>query len=209
MKRSKNIFFTSDWHVGHENSIKFDNRPFKNIDDMHRVLINNYNSSIGPNDVCYFLGDISVKNSEVTREVVSQLNGTKVLILGNHDLGIQANYDCGFDVVINSCSMVIAGELVTMSHCPLPGILREDTEGMRGAVKGEHWHGEFRHKNFTVANNNQYHLHGHIHSPNGGKSIKILDKQYDVGCVANNFRPVSISQIESWITLYKKQNDSI
>ena len=54
----KNIYFTSDWHVGHDNVLKFDNRPFKDVDHMHRVLINNYNSTVKPDDVCYFLGDM-------------------------------------------------------------------------------------------------------------------------------------------------------
>ena len=76
---------------------------------------------------------------------------------------------------------------------------------MRGAIEGENWHGELRpnFQQYQVPNNGQFHLHGHIHSPNGGKSVKILDKQMDVGVVANNYRPVSISTIESWISLYK------
>lgn len=203
-----NIFFTSDWHIGHANCIRFDNRPFKDIEHMHRVLINNYNASVKGNDVCYFLGDIGVKNTEETKQVISQLNGTKVLIVGNHDGGINAMYSCGFDVVLNSASLNIAKEVVTMSHCPLPGVFREDTTDMRGSQYGERWHGELREtaKYYTVANQGQFHLHGHIHSPNGGKSQKILDKQYDVGVVSSKYRPVSISEIESWISTYKRGN---
>jgi calcineurin-like phosphoesterase family protein len=43
MKERKSIFFTSDLHIGHLNSIKFDQRPFRDLDHMHEVLINNYN----------------------------------------------------------------------------------------------------------------------------------------------------------------------
>jgi len=206
MKRPRNTFFTSDWHIGHENSLKFDKRPFKDIEDMHRVLINNFNSSVKEGDISYFLGDIGVKNFEITQEVISKLNGTKVLIMGNHDKGSNSMIDCGFHVVLNAAKLTIANEIVTLSHCPLPGVYREDTEGMRGTALGENWHGESRaHYNmYTVPNEGQFHLHGHIHSPNGGKSVKILDKQYDVGVVGNNYRPVSISQIESWISLYKR-----
>ena len=137
-----NVFLTSDWHIGHENCLKFDSRPFNNLDHMHRVLINNYNASVKDGDVCYFLGDIGVSSTEKTKEVISQLNGTKVLVLGNHDGGVNAMYSCGFDVVIYSASIVVAKEIVTMSHCPLPGLFREDTTGMKGAVPGENWHGE-------------------------------------------------------------------
>ena len=200
----KKVFFTSDWHIGHENSIKFDKRPFSDLSHMHRVLINNYNASVKENDICYFLGDIGVSNTFNTTEVISKLNGTKILILGNHDKGYNAMLNAGFDLVMNGATLIIANEIVTLTHCPLPGITRENTEGMRGAQLGEHWHGEKRHKEFMTVNNGQYHLHGHIHSPNGGKSTKTLDKQYDVGVVANNYRPVSISQIESWISLHKQ-----
>ena len=68
----------------------------------------------------------------------------------------------------------------------------------------ENWHGEEKQmrNGFSVWDNGQFHLHGHIHSPNSGKSVKVLNKQYDVGVDANKFRPVSISEIESWIAKY-------
>ena len=201
----KKVSFTSDWHIGHANSLIFDKRPFTDLFHMHKVLINNFNSSVPVDGITYFLGDIGVRDVLTTKEVITKLNGTKILILGNHDKGINAMYNAGFDVVMNSASLVIANEIVTLSHCPLPGIIREDTTGMRGAVIGEHWHGELRpaFQQYQVPNNGQFHLHGHIHSPNGGKSTKILDKQMDIGVVANNYRPVSISTVESWISLYK------
>jgi calcineurin-like phosphoesterase family protein len=206
MSGIKKIFFTSDLHCGHANSIIFDKRPFTDLDHMHKVLINNFNSTVPVDGITYFLGDIGVKDAKTTKDVITKMNGTKVLILGNHDKGSNAMYNAGFDVVLNSASMVIANEIVTMSHCPLPGIRREDTTGMRGSIEGENWHGELRphFKQYQVPNFGQFHLSGHIHSPNGGKSVRVLDKQMDVGCVANGYKPVSISAIESWISTYKR-----
>lgn len=200
---NKQIFFTADWHIGHENSIKFDNRPYKNLDDMHRNLIINYNKQVPADGICYFLGDVITHGSELSRSVISQLNGTKILIRGNHDKGIEACYNAGFDVVLNSGSLTISKELVTMTHCPLRGLFREDTTGMAGGVPGENWHGEHRHPDFSIQDFGQFHLHGHIHSPNGSKSQKILGRQFDVGLPANKYRPVHISAIESWIQLTK------
>lgn len=200
----KKIFFTSDWHLGHANVIKFDNRPFTDVEHMEKVLANNFNSTVPTDGVTYFLGDIGLCKSDSIKNVIKRLNGTKVLVLGNHDKGVNAMYNSGFDVVLHGAVLVITGHRVTMSHCPLKGVRRENTEGMKNSMPGENWHGESRHDNYTFENIGQFHLHGHIHSPNSGKSVKILDKQFDVGVAANGFRPVSISVIESWITNYDR-----
>jgi len=202
---NKGIYFTSDWHIGHDIVIKYSNRPFTDVGHMHRVLINNYNSTVGTNDICYFLGDMGMTKGETIKEVLQQLHGTKILIVGNHDKkGRQFWHSCGFAAVMNSSSIRMAKNLVTMSHCPLYGVYREDTSYMRGCNGTQNWHGEEKQykRGYSLPDFGQFHLHGHIHSPNSGKSQKILGKQYDVGVDANNYRPVSISVIESWIAKY-------
>jgi calcineurin-like phosphoesterase family protein len=198
MKR-KQIFFTSDWHIGHENSIKFDKRPYKNLEEMHVSLISNFNKQVPEDGITYFLGDMFTHSLEVTKPVISSLNGLKILIRGNHDKGIEACYNAGFDVVMNSSSLTIANELVTLTHCPLRGLFREDTSTMKNNIDGENWHGESRHPDFSIDDFGQFHLSGHIHSPNGGKSQTILGRQWDVGVPGNNYRPVHIGQVDSWI----------
>jgi calcineurin-like phosphoesterase family protein len=200
----KGIFFWSDLHIGHENVLAFDNRPFRDLDHMHEVLIGNYNSTV-KDGVCYFLGDVGLAKTDTVKEVISHMGGTKVLILGNHDKGVEAMYKAGFDVVLYGATMQIAGERVTLSHCPLLGVYRENCENMKGSQVNENWHGEgsMKKRIFTTNDVGQFHLHGHIHSPNGGKSKKILGRQFDVGVAANNYRPVSISVIESWIAKSK------
>jgi len=202
----KGIFFWSDLHIGHANVLKFDNRPFKDLDHMHEVLINNYNSTV-KDGVCYFLGDIGLGKSDIVQKVISRMIGVKICILGNHDKGVEAMYKAGFDAVLYGATMQIAGERVTLSHCPLLGVYREQCEGMNGTKTGENWHGESREKTkiYTIKDEGQYHLHGHIHSPNGGKSQKISGRQYDVGVAANGYKPISISVIESWIAKTKEE----
>lgn len=199
MNSRKPIFFWSDLHIGHKNVLEFDSRPFRDLDHMHQVLISNYNSTVPKNGVCYFLGDIGLVNGDTIKNVISQMHGTKVCVVGNHDKGHNWMYNNGFDVVLNAAVLYIAGQRVTLSHCPLRGIVREDTTDMKGAMPGDNWHGESKNQAYSVTDEGQFHLHGHIHSPNGGKSKKILGRQMDVGVVANNYRPISISVIESWI----------
>lgn len=203
----KGIYFTSDWHIGHKNVLDFSKRPFKDIDDMSRVLVNNYNSTVGPEDVCYFLGDMGMCNGEDIKKVIRQLNGLKTLILGNHDKkGRNFWYDCGFVSVVYSSSLRIGKKTLTMTHCPLYGVYRENTKDMKGVDPDNlpNWHEEEKNfkKGFAIPDWGQFHLHGHIHSPNSGKSVKILDKQFDVGIDANGYRPINISVIESWVAKY-------
>jgi len=201
----KPTFFTADLHIGHANSIKFDERPYQDLTQMHNAIIKNYNAQVPLDGICYFLGDVATHSSELTKEILSKLNGTKVLILGNHDKNSNACYLMGFDVVLNNATIYIQGERVTMSHCPLPGIFREDVSDMRGAVIGDNFHGESKHQAFMVANEGQFHLHGHLHSPNSGKSEKIVGRQMDVGVPGNAYRPVPISVIEAWISKTKAE----
>jgi len=44
--KRKPTFFTSDWHINHFNSIKFDNRPFQSLHEMHEKLISNFNKQV-------------------------------------------------------------------------------------------------------------------------------------------------------------------
>lgn len=206
MSQIKPIFFTSDWHIGHVKSLEFDKRPFKDLHEMHESLVIRYNSTVPDNGICYFLGDVGNKTEDI-RKVVTRLSGLKVLILGNHDKGMTTMYNCGFDVVLYSASIYIGDRRVTMSHCPLTGLFREDTSHIGKSI-GENWHGENRekHRKSSLTNEGQFHLHGHIHSrKDKPQSQKILDKQYDVGVTANNYTPVSISQIESWVMTYGRE----
>lgn len=204
----KPIFFTSDWHIDHAKAIEYDERPFKDLTHMHETLIKRYNAVVPYNGVCYFLGDMGNRNEDV-RKVIERLNGTKVLLWGNHDKGMSTMYNCGFDVVLLSATILINKHKVTLSHCPLKDVVREDTSQMRGydPKNPEPWHGASRpkHQLCTVTDEGQFHLHGHIHSrPNKPTSVKILDKQFDVGVVNNKYMPYSESQIESWIASFYK-----
>lgn len=42
----QNIFFTSDLHIGHANVIKFDKRPFKDINEMSSEVIERWNNVV-------------------------------------------------------------------------------------------------------------------------------------------------------------------
>lgn len=79
-------FFTSDLHLNHFNVIRFCNRPFNSLEEMNSVLIENWNKKVKSSDTVYVLGDfIFMGNSFSVRNILQQLNGKKILIIGDHD----------------------------------------------------------------------------------------------------------------------------
>lgn len=90
MKMTK-TFLISDTHFGHRNILKFlraDGSPlrvFNNIEEHDEYLIHQWNSTVKPEDKVYHLGDIGFKNFTGLSEILNKLNGTKILIRGNHD----------------------------------------------------------------------------------------------------------------------------
>jgi len=78
--------FTADQHFDHENIIEYCRRPFKNVSEMNRVIIDKHNSRVSPADTVYFIGDFTLsKNYHLVNRLVNKLNGRKILILGSHE----------------------------------------------------------------------------------------------------------------------------
>src|SRR5574343_532307 len=87
-----NTFLISDTHFGHANILTFQKKDgtllrngFKDIKDHDLELIKRWNSVVNPDDKVYHLGDIGFTNFPYVERIFQSLNGTKVLIKGNHD----------------------------------------------------------------------------------------------------------------------------
>lgn len=78
-------YIYSDPHFGHKNIIKYENRPFVDIEEMDRILIEKWNKVVKNEDKVFILGDFSFYDKEKTKEIINQLKGYKILIMGNHD----------------------------------------------------------------------------------------------------------------------------
>ena len=75
-------WYTSDTHFNHFNIIQYCDRPFHTLDEMHKVLIGNWNSLVSKEDTVYFLGDfcfVYAKSGAAKKQTVlkwkDQLNG--------------------------------------------------------------------------------------------------------------------------------------
>lgn len=80
------IFASADTHFFHRNIIKYCNRPFQDLNEMHRTLIMNHNSIVRSNDTVYHLGDFAfTRNWDWVFKVIQRLNGNNIFIPGSHD----------------------------------------------------------------------------------------------------------------------------
>ena len=122
------IWVTADLHLGHKNIIKptYCNRPFKNVEQMNDTIIKNWNSIVKPDDTIYVLGDFALGKKKKVAYWISQLNGYKILILGNHDRQflqrefksqkLQHFIDLGFDEVYDK---LIVLNYMLLVHRPM------------------------------------------------------------------------------------------
>lgn len=94
------IYVTSDLHLGHKNIIEYCNRPFKSVEEMNQVLIDNWNSVVSDEDTVYFLGDFCLGPRENIIKYGKLLKGNKILIMGNHDFSKKELYaEAGFSQI--------------------------------------------------------------------------------------------------------------
>lgn len=108
------IFFTSDTHFGHANIIKYCNRPFKSVNEMDEVMIQNWNDRVSPGDDVYHLGDFGFKDRNKIHNILQRLNGRIHLIKGNHDY--KPHTIKGFASVQDYYELKTQGEKIILSH---------------------------------------------------------------------------------------------
>jgi len=167
------IYFTADTHFDHENIIKLANRPFKNVEEMNFVLIENWNKIVKENDEVFVLGDFLFgENSERASEILNALNGRKYLIKGNHDKYLKKSFDRElFEWIKDYHDLKYNKRHFVLFHYP---ILEWD-RCFEGST----------------------HLYGHVHDMRQDefKNIYNNKKAMNVGVDVNNYSPISIEQV--------------
>ena len=83
--------YTADLHLGHENVIRFDGRPFRNAEEMDEFLIEKWNGKVKDEDVVYVAGDFCFRSGRNPVEYLKRLKGRKRLVIGNHDGSLLKN----------------------------------------------------------------------------------------------------------------------
>lgn len=110
-------YVISDTHFYHKNVIALSSRPFENVYLMNQHMIKQWNDTVKPGDTVIHLGDVSFSNKELTKQIIEQLNGYKILVKGNHDQRSNGWFlDVGFNEVIKGIYQI--GNYV-LSHRPI------------------------------------------------------------------------------------------
>ena len=80
-----NYFFTSDEHYGHNNVIKYCQRPFSSVEEMDEELIKRHNEVVKDGDHVIHGGDFTLGDNKFFNSIINRLNGLHTFIVGSHD----------------------------------------------------------------------------------------------------------------------------
>lgn len=91
-------WYTADTHFGHENVIRFCDRPFKSASHMDGIMLENMWKVVKPDDDLWIIGDFAfgapAKDTAYLEQIFGQLPGAhKHLIVGNHDSDLTQSLD--------------------------------------------------------------------------------------------------------------------
>ena len=152
-------WITSDLHFGHANIMKFcpvTRAGFTDVKHMNEVMIQEWNRDVKPEDEVFILGDFAFLPAKDAVAVLRRLNGTKILVEGNHDRKLlnDPSFRREFKEVHQYLRYNHDGHTICMFHYPIA----EFDQMHRGAI---HFHG---------------HLHGGV---SGLEEYRVRDMGFD------------------------------
>lgn len=169
-------YFTSDWHFGHVNILNHvpARREYlglsetADVNDMNDALVALWNDTVAPSDDVWVVGDMCMGKVHETIKNVGRLNGTKYLVLGNHDrphpVATKSEekraewehiYGEYFEEMVQSIHYEFAeGFNIEVNHFPFPG--------------NDHTSGSERYNSHDIdqwspVDTGQLLVHGHVH----------------------------------------------
>lgn len=122
LNSDKNVWIWSDLHIGHNNIIKYSQRPFNALEHMHDVLIDNFNSCVSKNDISIWVGDVGFGTDGFINSVLDRFNGYKILVLGNHDINKGKVRKLNFDEIHLTYKIDAIDLSLILSHYPIDNL---------------------------------------------------------------------------------------
>jgi len=164
-------YFTSDQHYGHENIIKFCNRPFKNSWEFIEHSVKTHNEIVPKGARVFHNGDLFWRTLglKAALDIINALNGQHYFIWGNHDELIEKNK-------VLRDQFVWCRDIAQVYHPKLDKPLVLCHYAMYV------WRNSHR---------GAYHLYGHTH----GNLPEQNNLSFDCGVDAWDYKPVSIEEV--------------
>lgn len=147
------VYFIADTHFEDGIFIKYEKRPFENVQHMNTMLVYNWNNVVKHDDIVYVLGDFGNSNNHPDTnlpKIVDWLEGHKYLIKGNHDTMPNKYYrDIGFEEVYDH--PIILDEFWILSHEPMYVSDNTPYANICGHVHGDPKYKDFSYRHFIVS----------------------------------------------------------
>lgn len=176
--------YISDLHFGHENVIKFDHRPFGDVDAMDRCMIEFWNSRVSKEDDVYIVGDFCYRTSKEPEWYLKQLKGNKHLVVGNHDSALIKSDKAMsyFESVDKMMHVSDSGKQLCLCHFPIA-----------------EWN-KYRQGSYLI--------YGHIHANKGETYdfMKTRKRALNAAACINNYTPVSLNELIQNNRIFKEKD---
>jgi calcineurin-like phosphoesterase family protein len=170
MRVGNKLWLISDTHFGHQNIVKFQQRPTNH----EAIMLSEWIHAVRDDDQILHLGDVFLgKQGNPARwaAILSRMPGEKFLILGNHDKAAPSLYErAGFKIV-----KPFAWRGVAFTHRPI---------SEEWPLPGAHW-----------STNIHGHTHGNAHNPDHD-GTHLAGKRYINICVElTEYKPVRLGNV--------------
>lgn len=154
---------------------------------MNKVLIENWNALIKPEDTVYHLGDVSFASPDITKNIVSNLNGYKILILGNHDRSGHKMLEWGFQEVHQSLQIELEGGIIAnLSHYPYRGDKSDPYHKVKFDTK-------------NLKDDGRLLINGHVHVAWRSMRGQFKNWMINVGVDQWSYKPVSEQELLAYL----------
>ena len=187
------VYFIADTHFGHENIIRFSNRPFTNVEEMNRIMLQSWNARVRSEDDVYIIGDFWFNGGQGGKHYpdealrfVKQLKGQKHLVVGNHDKKALSDphFRAEFVEIADIIKISHKGQRVILCHYPMLA-----------------WEGSRR---------EAWHIHGHLHARRNEASDYLRTQERALNAAAEivQYIPATFDELARYNEIFKSQPNS-
>lgn len=170
-------YFIADPHWFHYRICIYCKRPFSSLEDMHTTMIRNWNERVKPEDTVFCIGDWGFKKSSEAYDAPKKCFESIKEQLNGSVILIKGNHEASNDIktIIHNMVIAIGGHKIFLVHDP-----------------------KNANPNYTL------NFVGHVHQNWKFKKLTDTSTMINVGVDVWNFRPITINEILSEYTNWKK-----